>query len=92
MKLNSKVLDKIRCLYEIANEITKYWVHIESYKFDGFNENLLKVTVYTFIDGKQASLYESREIKLNDEIAEVELQNIIDNIKELITPTTNDND
>ena len=38
MPLNSKMLDKIRYLYEIANQITKYWIHIESYKFDEYKK------------------------------------------------------
>lgn len=91
MPLNSKILDKIRCLYEIANKITKYWVHIESYKFDTYNTYALKVDVYAFIDGKKASFF-SKEIQINKDDAEAELQYVIDNIKELITPTTNDND
>ena len=91
MPLNSKILDKIRCLYEIANEITKYWVHIESYKCDTYNKYSLKVDVYAFIDEKQASFY-SKEIQINKDDAEEELQYAIDNIKELITPTENDND
>lgn len=91
MPLNSKMLDKIRYLYEIANQITKYWIHIESYKFDEYNTYALKVDVYTFVNGKQASFF-NKEIHLNKDDSEEELQYVIDNIKELITPTSNQND
>ncbi|MEI3355816.1 MAG: hypothetical protein V8R81_01795 [Clostridia bacterium] len=91
MPLNSKILDKIRCLYETVNEITKYWVHIETYKSDTLNTYSLSVKIYTFIDEKQASFYD-KEIQINKDDAEEELQYAIDNIKELITPTSNEND
>lgn len=91
MKLNEKVLDKIRTLYEIATEITKYWVHIELYRFDKYNKDTLKVDVYVFVDGKKASFFDE-EIQLNEETVEAELQFVIDKMKELINPPLNEND
>lgn len=89
MSLYAKIFNKIMNLYEISEQSTKYWVHIESYRCNQYKEFSLRITVYVFIEGRQESLF-NKEIQLNDENAEQELQYIIKKMKELIPATNND--
>lgn len=97
MKLKESVLDKIRYLHEKASQISKYWVRIDLWQCDKYTYSELKIKVYTFIENKekeekeQKALYEAT-INLNELKAEQKIQLAIENIEELITPTTNEND
>lgn len=94
MKLKESILDKIRYLYEKASQISKYWVKIDLWQCDKYTYNELKIEVYTFIENKekkQKVLYEST-INLNELKAEQEIELAIENIEELITPHSKDND
>lgn len=94
MKLKESVLDKIRHLYEKASQISKYWVKIDLWQCDKYTYSELKIEVYTFIknrEKKQKVLYEAT-INLNELKAEQKIQLAIENIEELITPSTNEND
>lgn len=97
MKLKESVLDKIRYLHEKASQISKYWVRIDLWQCDKYTYSELKIEVYTFIENKekeekeQKALYKAT-INLNELKAEQKIQLAIENIEELITPTTNEND
>lgn len=92
MPLNNRILDKIKEIYAVASQISKYWVHIDYYYCFPKKCSVLKVVVYTFVDGIYATLFDSREMILTNELEEDTLQYAIDKIKELIKPTTNEND
>lgn len=92
MPLNDQILDKIRYLYETASHLKEYWVRIQLWQCEKYQKSTLEINVYTFLkDEKQATLCKTI-IELDESKAEKKIQQAIDNIKELITSTTNDND
>lgn len=92
MPLSENILDKIRYLYEITSHVKEYWVRIQLWQCEKYQESTLEIDVYTFLENaKQATLYKTK-IELNEPKAEKKIQQAIDNIKELITPTSNEND
>lgn len=86
MSLDIKLLNKIRDLYEIATQINKYWVHIDFHYAEKFDYSELNINVYTYTEDKTLASVFNKNIKLNNEIAEKEVQQAIEKIKELITP------
>jgi len=92
MPLNDEILGKIRYLYEIASHIKEYWVKIHLWQCEKYKHDELIIEIYTFTEEhEEKSLYETT-IKLNEPKAEKKIQQAIDNIKELITPSSNEND
>ena len=92
MPLNDEILDKIRYLYEVASHVKEYWIKIQLWQCEKYQKSTLEIDMYTFSDDdKQKTLYETI-IELNEPKAEKKIQQTIDNIKELINPSSNEND
>ena len=83
--LSENILKKIYKLYEIAVQIKKYWVHIESFISEEYKMMNLRIKVYAFSKGKEEPQYfMEKEIDLNTENAEKELDSAIEELKQYV--------
>ena len=95
--LSQEILDKITEIFKLLSQVNNYWTKLEftkpEKKYIGFR---LTIQVYTFIkeigrEEERLAYLIKKKIDLNEVTAEIELKNIIKEIKELISDT-NEND
>lgn len=94
--LSKEILENISEINNLLFQITNYWTKIEITKSESKKTFTLDVSVYTFITEtktkKDRLVYIlNEEIKLNTDMANREIEHIIEKLKELI-PATNEND
>ena len=91
MQLESKILEKIKNLYELLSKIDKYWTKAEITKsIKAYNSMDLDVRVYTFLeedgeDEKRLAYIIKEKINLMGSTAEQDLDYLLEDVKELIT-------
>ena len=91
MELKSTILEKITNLYVLLSKVDKYWATINLTKsIKDYNSMRLQIHVYTFLeeDGekeKRLAYIINEEINLMETTAEQQLDDLLDDVKELIS-------
>ena len=91
MELKSTILEKITNLYALLSKVDKYWATIDLTKsIKDYNSMRLQIHVYTFLeeDGekeKRLAYIINEEINLMETTAEQQLDDLLDEVKELIS-------
>ncbi len=91
MELKTTILEKITNLYVLLSKVDKYWATINLTKsIKDYNSMRLQIHVYTFLeeDGekeKRLAYIINEEINLMETTAEQQLDDLLDDVKELIS-------
>ena len=91
MELKTTILEKITNLYVLLSKVDKYWATINLTKsIKDYNSMRLQIHVYTFLEEegekeKRLAYIINKEINLMETTAEQQLDDLLDDVKELIS-------
>ena len=91
MELKTTILEKITNLYVLLSKVDKYWATINLTKsIKDYNSMRLQIHVYTFLEEegekeKRLAYIINKEINLMETTAEQQLDDLLDEVKELIS-------
>lgn len=91
MELKTTILEKITNLYVLLSKVDKYWATINLTKsIKDYNSMRLQIHVYTFLEEngekeKRLAYIINEEINLMETTAEQQLDDLLDDVKELIS-------